>query len=82
MKILVKFQKPSLVCYIGVFQISTSILVGKQGCTSCRDFGPEKGGLEPFCLKICDVLAHQDEFSTALRLCLVVRKVRNERNLS
>ena len=31
-----------------------------------------KGGLELFCLKICDVLAQQDEFSTTLRSHLVV----------
>ena len=51
-------------------------------CTSSRDFGPEKGqGSGAFCLKICDILAQQDEFSTALWSRLVVRKVRNERNL-
>ena len=31
-----------------------------------------KGGLELFCLKICDVLAQQGEFSTTLRSHLVV----------
>ena len=32
------------------------------GCTSSRDCGSQ-GGSGAFCLKICDVLAQQDEFS-------------------
>ena len=51
------------------------------GCTSSRDFG-SSGGFGAFCLKICDILAQQDEFSTTLRSRLAVRKVRNKRNLS
>ena len=38
-------------------------------------------GSGAFCLKICDVLAQQDEFSTTLWSRLAVCKVHNERNL-
>ena len=53
------------------------------GCTSSCEFGSQGGGGSgAFCLKMCDVLAQQDKFSTTLRSCLVVCKVLNECNLS
>ena len=51
------------------------------GCTSSREFGSQ-GGSGAFCLKMCDVLAQQDKFSTTLQSILVICKVRNECNLS
>ena len=51
------------------------------GFTSSRNFG-SLGGSEAFCLKICDILAQQDEFSTTLRSHLVVCKVHTKRKLS
>ena len=46
-------------------------------CTSSCEFGSQ-GGFRAFCLKMCDFLAQQDEFSTTLRSILVVCKVRNK----
>ena len=51
------------------------------GCTSSREFGSQ-GGSGAICLKMCDVLAQQDKFSTTLQSILVICKVRNECNLS
>ena len=53
------------------------------GCTSSCEFGSQ-GESGVFCLKMSDVLAQQDEFSTTctLQSILVIYRVHNECNLS
>ena len=65
-------QKITLTSQIPTFRDKKNGRLYKFSC-----FWFSRGGSVAFCLKVCDILAQQDEFSATLRSCLLVCKVHN-----